>query len=194
MINIFSNLSKEEKINKLKAVKKLDINHDTFLIYGTLLGAVRENALIGHDDDIDIAYLSKKTNIKEIIEETKQIYNDLASKNQLVKWFDIDYKGRNDIWNIDTVSGQAHVKIDGVIFDLFTMWKDNEDNLWFFEFGKLLKASDHFPLEKGSIYDIEFNIPRNADKMLTKLYGDWKTPKKEKPCLNRKIWLKELLK
>src|SRR5699024_9419136 len=40
-------------------VVKNATGYDAFIFYGTLLGQVRENDFIGHDDDFDAAYLSK---------------------------------------------------------------------------------------------------------------------------------------
>jgi SAM-dependent methyltransferase len=50
-----------------------DRGHDAFLAYGNLLGAVRDGALIGHDDDADIAYLARATHPFDIIVESLRI-------------------------------------------------------------------------------------------------------------------------
>jgi phosphorylcholine metabolism protein LicD len=44
-------------------------NLDIYLVYGTLLGAIRENNFIEHDNDVDFAYLSKQTNPTDILHE-----------------------------------------------------------------------------------------------------------------------------
>jgi SAM-dependent methyltransferase len=43
---------------------------DTYLMYGCLLGAVRNAHMIGHDSDADVAFLSKYTHPFDIIRET----------------------------------------------------------------------------------------------------------------------------
>jgi hypothetical protein len=42
---------------------------DTYLMYGCLLGAVRDGHMIGHDSDADVAYLSKHTHPFDVIRE-----------------------------------------------------------------------------------------------------------------------------
>ena len=40
-----------------------------FICYGTLLGAVRNGKLIGHDNDIDIAYVSEHPHPVDVVRE-----------------------------------------------------------------------------------------------------------------------------
>jgi phosphorylcholine metabolism protein LicD len=47
---------------------------DLYLIYGTLLGAVRENGFIADDKDIDVAYMSKYHDFDDIVKEMVEIY------------------------------------------------------------------------------------------------------------------------
>ena len=52
----------------------LDDLHDAagvpaFIAYGTLLGAVRNGRLIGHDNDVDLAYVSRKPFPVDVVRE-----------------------------------------------------------------------------------------------------------------------------
>jgi phosphorylcholine metabolism protein LicD len=60
----FSLRTEEMKTEIIKDMKTLELffkeqlDLDTYLIYGTLLGAIREHDFIPHDTDIDIGYIS----------------------------------------------------------------------------------------------------------------------------------------
>jgi SAM-dependent methyltransferase len=58
---------------ELVLAKLTALGLDAFPAYGTLLGAVRDNALIGHDNDADVAYLSRHTHPADVIRESFRI-------------------------------------------------------------------------------------------------------------------------
>ena len=50
-----------------------EFGYDVFFIYGTLLGAIREGGHIGHDVDMDVAFVSKHTHGPDAASELQQI-------------------------------------------------------------------------------------------------------------------------
>lgn len=165
--NKYTEQEKDELVAQLKDFEK---EMDFYLMYGTLLGAVREGDLIGHDDDIDIAYLGKATNPKEAIKEIQEVNLSLEKKGLLnlvkPKW---KKKG--------FALGQCFVKNGEHHFDVYHTWLWNgyliaphQDKL----------GKGYFPLETAKLRGVEFKVPRNAEKLLTSLYGDWKKPKEQK--------------
>lgn len=52
---------------------------DTYLCYGGLLGAARSGRMIGHDSDLDLAFLSRYTHPFDIIEESRHAERTMAS-------------------------------------------------------------------------------------------------------------------
>ena len=58
---------------ELVLAKLTGLGLDAFPAYGTLLGAVRDAALIGHDNDADVAYLSRHTHPVDVILESFRI-------------------------------------------------------------------------------------------------------------------------
>ncbi len=51
---------------------------EAFPAYGTLLGAHRDGALIGHDSDADLGYVSSHTHPADVIRESFAIQRRLA--------------------------------------------------------------------------------------------------------------------
>ena len=60
----------------LEALKKAGV--DAFPAYGTLLGAVREGKLIGHDSDADLGYVSEHTHPVDVVRESFDLQRSLA--------------------------------------------------------------------------------------------------------------------
>lgn len=59
--------------DEVREVVKNSVGYDTFLVYGTLLGAVREKGFIGHDVDFDAAYVSMHADPEVAAKELQQI-------------------------------------------------------------------------------------------------------------------------
>ncbi len=190
MKKLFEEYSLLEKTNMLSNVKLIEteIENPIFLMFGTLIGAVREGRLIDKDDDIDVCYLSKYHTKQEVKEECKSIYERLKSKGLLTKYFD-ENNNVGDLDSINTVFGQAHITINETLFDFFTGWIDEEGNFWTCQWGNYGKG---FELTTIDLLGIEFNIPKNYDEILTRLYGNWTTPASDHPSnrIERKCYLK----
>ncbi|WP_297818181.1 LicD family protein [uncultured Paraglaciecola sp.] len=84
---------------------------DAFVSSGTLLGFVRQGEFLGHDDDLDICYISKESTHEGIVRERNEIKVFLNGKGYRV-----------------TDSDVAHLWVhtgDNIMFDLFTGWIEN---------------------------------------------------------------------
>lgn len=56
-----------------------------FISYGTLLGAVRNGRLIGHDNDIDLTYVSRCTTPVDVLREAYRVERALLSDGWVVR-------------------------------------------------------------------------------------------------------------
>ena len=71
----FSNTEDSARDEIMDALEKVmhdltvECGLDTYLMYGCLLGAIRDGHMIGHDSDADVAYLSAHTHPFDIIRE-----------------------------------------------------------------------------------------------------------------------------
>ena len=66
-----------DRADEVLTVLSSDLGVPSFLAYGSLLGAVRSGHLIGHDMDIDLAYLSEATTPADAMLESFEIERHL---------------------------------------------------------------------------------------------------------------------
>jgi hypothetical protein len=156
-----------ENINILvSTLKKHNIN--SCLIFGTLLGAIRDNSLIPHDHDDDIFVFEKD---KDLF--TKDLIVDLEKQD--MRLMRITDKGH-------TIS--FHRK--GYYIDiLFGTKKQNKNYQWReVEIdGYFFKKFDKVTMFNGDVY----NTLNDPEKFLEKTYGNWKVPVKTNGWVNEKF-------
>ncbi|MEE9326123.1 MAG: LicD family protein [Cocleimonas sp.] len=163
-------LTGEKRINRLISKDNLldlkillDENNIKFgLIYGTLLGAYRENNFIEHDIDTDIFILNEdQDKLISILFELRNIGFEVARyRGSLVSIIRNDEY--IDIYIFQKKGRSTRECLGNVINSCFL------DNLKEYEFlGKM------------------FNIPEDTEKLLVSMYGkDWMTPKENTPATN----------
>ena len=66
---------------------------DVYLMYGCLLGAVRDGHLIGHDSDVDVAYLSRHAHPFDVIRECRSAMRRMRDRGwDVVRMSDANFK------------------------------------------------------------------------------------------------------
>lgn len=142
--------------------------YEPFFVYGSLLGAVREKGFIGHDFDVDCAYVSMKPTGEEAAAEV------LALGYQLLE------AG----YHVEARVVCLHVyepKQPDTRIDLFHLYFDPETTDLRFAWGvageKRFTRDLWQGVEEVPFADTTTRIPRNAEALVETIYGPtWRTP------------------
>jgi SAM-dependent methyltransferase len=140
---------------------------DVYLMYGCLLGAVRDGHMIGHDSDADVAYLSRHHHPFDIIRECTAATRRMRS----LGWKVVRMSGANfKVW-VPT-SGGRRVGID--VFGSFHIGEQ------FFVTGSLtghLDESALLPFGTVTLEGREITAPARPEEVLEFTYGaSWRVP------------------
>lgn len=163
-------LDKYMATKALKEVKNIldDMGIEFFLIYGTLLGAVRDGGFVETDTDIDLGVKHE-----DLISKIKDLQIRLRKEGWLVAGFSYPY---NQLRALNCYKYETVIDIRN-----FEQWNGN----------RFLQRVDHnrpdianvWPKELFDSFEtIPFNgmdmkIPNNPEKWLSINYGDsWRTP------------------
>jgi len=153
--------------SRTRALLSAELGLDVFLMYGSLLGAVREGGPISHDNDLDAAYVSRHTDPKQAARELQQIAFLLVERG-----FDVDCR-RTTLHIHD--SDDPRVRID-----LFHTFFDEGGTLRF-PFGAAgttdLVRDDWQGVQETDFLGQRVLVPVCAEQLVEVLYGaGWRQP------------------
>lgn len=136
------------------------LSSDVTLSFGAVLGLVRDDDFVPHDDDIDIAIAMtpmKFSAAKEILQE------HLAAHGYTCV-------GKNHTHFNVTKNGSRAI-------DVFIGFREGDRVSWFPSRRRSLAWNDVFPVDYVPFYGSELPVPNDREKYLAITYGtDWRTP------------------
>lgn len=143
---------------------------DLFILYGTLLGCVRDGKLIEHDDDFDVGYISKGTRPEEVKKETAEVMKALVERGYYVS---INFRWRAFcVWG-KGVPHRCRLDVRPVWFEDGMMWAH-------LQACHKLDERHFLPLVARNLDGVEVLLPRHAEAFLEANYGPgWKVPDPE---------------
>jgi hypothetical protein len=149
----------------LQALREVGL--EAFLAYGTLLGAVREGQLLGHDSDADLGYVSRHSHPVDAIRESFLVQRKLIDLGfTITRYSALAFK-------VDVEEG------DGVVRGLDVFGGFMMDG-WLYLMGEVRERFEEswiFPLGTTTLEGRTFAAPADPDKLLSAMYGPhWRTP------------------
>lgn len=140
---------------------------EAFPAYGTLLGAVREGKLIGHDSDADLGYVSVHEHPVDVVRESFRVQRELDALGYPIT----RYSGA--AFKVEVREGDGSTR--GL--DVFGGFLSGGRLYLMGEVGQDFERSWIFPLGICSLEGRTLPAPADPDKLLAAMYGEaWRTP------------------
>jgi SAM-dependent methyltransferase len=157
----------------LAALRKAGI--DAFPAYGTLLGAVREGKLIGHDSDADLGYVSEHTLPVDVVRESFRLQRALVDMGYRIT----RYSG--GAFKVDVVEADGSVRGLDVFGGFMSPAEHNPDGQdYLYLMGEIrtpFRREWIYPLGTTTLEGRELPAPANTDEFLKATYGpSWRVP------------------
>jgi hypothetical protein len=144
------------------------LNIDLFVTGGTLLGPVRDGAVMPNDDDVDLAYFSRYTNPSDIAIESFEIERALVTRGYEIN--------RHSSVHLQLMF-PGHTLHNRFYIDIFTYFQCNG---WFygpFHARERVELVTVLPLTTLNVNGRQLPAPARPAEMLTAIYGPtWRVP------------------
>lgn len=153
--------------DRVRRIVADSFGHDVFLVYGSLLGAVREGGFIGHDLDFDAAYVSRHRDAESVLAEIYDISRVLHAAGLYV---------RSHSSGLKIAAGPE----GGGSIDLMHLYFAEDDCIKF-AFGVAGTSTVAMSSWKGTrefeLAGHQVLVPVNAEELVEHMYGaSWRIP------------------
>ena len=149
----------------LEALRRAGV--EPFVAYGTLLGAVRQGGLIGHDSDADLGYVSRHTDPVDVVRESYRLQRRLAAMGYRVR----RYSGAGIAVLVEEDGGVVRG------LDVFGGFFSEGHLVLMGEIRVPFRPEWVHPLGTTELEGRTFPAPADTDRFLTATYGpDWRVP------------------
>ncbi len=140
---------------------------DAYIAYGTLLGAVRNGRLIGHDNDIDLAYVSTHPHPVDVVREGYRVERVLLDAGWVVR------RGSGTRINVRLRLSDGSIRY----IDIFTShWVEGVFYMPS-DTGFRLPRETILPLTTVQLLGREVAAPADSETLLAATYGpNWRVP------------------
>lgn len=144
--------------------------------YGTLIGFMREDGFLRHDDDIDISIVPASSSPKDVLKVFMELgygfIHGFKYEDRIIEFSVMDASGVS----IDVFFPEKSQRL-GVVHAYQPIWEstrkypnDRANTLVQYDF------TEATGIKTITIVGTTASVPGNADEVLTSEYGSWKTP------------------
>ncbi len=144
------------------------LGKELFLLYGTLLGPVREGRFLPWDDDFDVAYFSEHTDVDDVRAESIEVMRTLATNG-----FTVGLNPQGRPFRLSDARGLGTLRLD-----VRPMWVMG-GAVWAPSHARLpLTREQLVPCGSVTVDGRTFLVPADAEAFLAAYYGDdWREPR-----------------
>ena len=139
---------------------------DLFVCYGVLLGFTRAGDFIGHDDDLDLAYISAAVTRQEVRRESEQIVEALVGLG-----FEAKLSSYGQYRLIRRHKGKR------LKFEIFVGWSEEERTRLYFALDEGVAPDLFLPVGVRDFHGVNLPVPHQPEAVLAAIYGNgWRKP------------------
>jgi hypothetical protein len=150
-----------------------DAGVEAFLAYGTLLGAVRQGGLIGHDSDADLGYVSSHSHPVDVMLESFRLQRHVNALG-----FDT-YRYSGIAFRVDVVESDGFRRGLDVFGGFIAEPVGDQPAMLYLmgEIGSPFEREWIHPLTTATLEGRTFPVPAQPEKLLEATYGPgWRVP------------------